>query len=183
MQEEWRPVPFSEFAEHYEVSNKGQVRRLTKTRGTYPGKILTRGNPKKKGIYPKVVLNNNYHTLEIKVYRLVALTFIGPPPTPKHEVAHWDGEPTNCAVDNLRWATRKENKDDQRRHGTLGHKLTQELAEQIRAAEGSQTKIGKRFGICQQTVSQIKRHINWPSQPTVRTVQKSDDKSGRVTYS
>ncbi len=33
--------------------------------------------------------------------------------------AHWDGKPSNNRVDNLRWATQKENCADKIRHGTV----------------------------------------------------------------
>lgn len=45
--------------------------------------------------------------------------FHGPKPTPEHEVAHWDGVRTNFVLSNLRWATKKENREDQKRHGTF----------------------------------------------------------------
>lgn len=46
------------------------------------------------------------------VHRLVCEAFHGPKPTPKHEVAHWDGDKTNNTAPNLRWATHKENCQD-----------------------------------------------------------------------
>src|SRR3982751_5117101 len=48
----------------------------------------------------------------VRVHRMVAEAFHGPAPTPKHEVAHWDGDPANNRAANLRWATSKENKAD-----------------------------------------------------------------------
>lgn len=50
------------------------------------------------------------------VHRLVALTFIGPPP-PNSEVCHNDGDPGNNRLENLRYGTRSENVLDQVRHG------------------------------------------------------------------
>ena len=54
----------------------------------------------------------------IDVHRLVALTFLGDPPSSRHLVAHADGNRTNNRVSNLRWATQSENLSDCRRHGT-----------------------------------------------------------------
>lgn len=51
------------------------------------------------------------------IHRLVALTFLGPPPTALHEVAHNDGDRNNNAVANLRWVTHAENVADSFRHG------------------------------------------------------------------
>ena len=52
------------------------------------------------------------------VHTLVALAFVGPKPTPKHIVAHWDNDEGNNFYKNLRWATNKENDLDKDRHGT-----------------------------------------------------------------
>ena len=51
--------------------------------------------------------------------RLVLTAFVGPPPTDKHEAAHWDGNPDNNKLSNLRWATGTENNLDKHRHGTM----------------------------------------------------------------
>jgi hypothetical protein len=52
------------------------------------------------------------------VHRLVLETFVGPRPA-GHQAVHGDGDRYNNALTNLRWATRKENEADKRRHGTL----------------------------------------------------------------
>ena len=53
------------------------------------------------------------------VHRLVALAFLGPRPSERHEVAHGDGCRTNNHWTNLRWATHSENMLDRREHGTV----------------------------------------------------------------
>lgn len=52
-------------------------------------------------------------------------------------------------------------------------KLTPADVIEIRGAEGSQTDIGERYGICQGHVSAIKRGASWahlpdPNRPTTR---------------
>lgn len=42
-------------------------------------------------------------------------------------------------------------------------KITQEIADQIRASEGSQREIGLRFGLSQACVSKIMRYESWAS--------------------
>lgn len=54
----------------------------------------------------------------VAVHRMVALAFLGQPPSPLHQVAHGDGDPSNNHAANLRWATAKENQADRVRHGT-----------------------------------------------------------------
>lgn len=51
-----------------------------------------------------------------KVHRLVARAFLGPCP-PGQEVCHWDGDPANNRIDNLRYDTRASNSTDTVRHG------------------------------------------------------------------
>lgn len=52
------------------------------------------------------------------VHVLVAHAFLGPPPTPQHEVAHLNGDRGNPALYNLAWKTRTENAADRAMHGT-----------------------------------------------------------------
>jgi hypothetical protein len=70
-----------------------------------------------KGGYLQVGLSYGGKQRWIGVHRLVALAWIGPPPTAIHQVAHWDGNPTNNQASNLRWATPEENAVDRDRHG------------------------------------------------------------------
>lgn len=54
----------------------------------------------------------------ISAHRLVALAFIGHPPSENSQVAHKNGSRLFCHPSNLMWATAKENHADRRRHGT-----------------------------------------------------------------
>lgn len=110
--EEWRAIPF---APNYAVSNLGRVKRLTRGRSTRPGYILSPVSG--TGGYLVVGLHAEGRLRTCRVSRLVAIAFLGDPPSPKHHVAHWDGTRTNNVVGNLRWATAKENCADKRRHG------------------------------------------------------------------
>jgi len=53
----------------------------------------------------------------VTMHSLVAELFIGPRPKDKDRVLHWDGDPANNHVSNLRWGTQKENMQDMIRHG------------------------------------------------------------------
>lgn len=98
-----------------------------------------------------------------RVARLVCATFYGEPEAGQ-EVRHLDGNPANDAVSNLAWGTSRENKADQKRHGTapLGethHNATLSDAQvaEIRALKGKmlQREIAAKFGITQGYVSEI----------------------------
>lgn len=106
LSEEWRPV---DDWPHYEVSNTGRVRRVS-------GRVL-KLSVNDKG-YWQAHLRDSGRERNAPVHRLVALAFIGPPPSPQHEVAHEDGDGRNARVDNLSWKLHVENEADKRRHGT-----------------------------------------------------------------
>lgn len=59
----------------------------------------------------------------ILVARAILSTLVGPPPTPKHTADHIDRDSTNNALDNLRWATKKEQNDNQDRPTTQNNAL------------------------------------------------------------
>jgi len=60
----------------------------------------------------------------VKVHRLVLLAFVGAPPKGM-EACHYDGDPQNNNLSNLRWDTAKENWVDRKRHGRIGSTLQQ----------------------------------------------------------
>jgi hypothetical protein len=153
--EDWRPIPGHP---HYEVSSEGSIRR---------GERLL-----------KPVLRENgyrYATLypgprQIAVHSLVLEAFVGPRP---HGLvaAHWDNNPLNNRVENLRWTTQRENIRDQYRHGTriagLTHPLCKLTASQIKAirALGSgrvpQRQLARMFGIDPKAVQNIVRGVTY----------------------
>lgn len=100
----------------------------------------------------------------------------GPAPSRTHQAAHSCGKGRlGCVNPNhLRWATPAENANDRREHGTLlegekapWHRLTEESVEKIRLALASsnefgiQRRLAKRFGVTEQTISDIKRGRRW----------------------
>ena len=120
-QEEWRPIPGYEGA--YEVSSMGRVRSLSRviTRSdgrprTITGRVLREWA---SGRYPKVNLKANGTQDLTPVHRLVAAAFLGPCPE-DHIVCHWDDDPKNNRVANLRYDTRSANCADTMRNGNGG---------------------------------------------------------------
>jgi hypothetical protein len=111
---EWRPVPGFP---SYEVSERGDVRRAVAFRHYSAGMSLKQ-RPHRESGHLIVALSRDGKRHDVFVHRLVALAFLGPPPSERHEVAHGDGRPTNNHWTNLRWATHAENMLDKRVHGT-----------------------------------------------------------------
>ena len=54
----------------------------------------------------------------VPVHSMVAGAFLGPRPSPKHQVRHLDGDRMNNRATNLAWGSVQENMDDRERHGT-----------------------------------------------------------------
>lgn len=115
--EEWRTVSA---APDYAVSNFGRVKRQVAGRTRRAQTFLAPCERRADG-YLCVHLRfaNERRARTVFVHRLVCEAFAGPPPTPIHQVAHYDGDRLNNAADNLRWATARENADDKRRHGRI----------------------------------------------------------------
>jgi hypothetical protein len=176
MDEVWKECPGFPA---YSVSDAGRIRRDWPSSGTKPGQVVVR---RKAGPGYLIVLlsyaprkrRNAY------VHRLVALAFLGPPPSLRHQVAHENGDAADCRVANLRWATVKENHADKRRHGTSrdqwGEKnnqsrLASSAVEAIRQARSelglTYKEIGQRFGICKEHARSICVGKRWrcPSAP------------------
>lgn len=94
----------------------------------------------------------------VRANRLIAETFLGPPPSPKHHCAHNDGNKLNNHITNLRWATPKENSADMDTHGTRRRgpeapkaKLSNEDIAEIRASftgkRGELLALAMRYGV------------------------------------
>ncbi|MBT2365235.1 HNH endonuclease [Streptomyces sp. ISL-10] len=81
------------------------------------GKWLSATPGNKRG-HLQVTLSLGTRKVQAAVHRLVALAFLGDPPTSKHEVRHLNGDPTDNRAENLAWGTRAENAADSVRHGT-----------------------------------------------------------------
>jgi hypothetical protein len=140
----WKPIAGYEGL--YEVSDLGRIKSLphvmVRSNG-YPKTIL--GMIRKtpigvRGGYPMVMLCKNGTKSPKAVHTLVARAFIGPRP-PGKEVAHFDGNPANAGLLNLRYATPVENAADTIRHGRMPRgstngqsKLTEQQVIDIRAA-------------------------------------------------
>lgn len=105
-------------------------------------------------------------------HRLVAAAFVGPCPD-GHQVNHKNGDKTDNSVENLEYVTAGDNLRHARRTGLnqsygSSHgqsKLTEVTAGQIKELlagdKMTQTAIAQKFGVCNQTVSNIKHGRIW----------------------
>jgi DNA-binding transcriptional regulator YiaG len=147
--EKWADIPG--FVGKYRVSSDGRVlslvqgspRVLKPGRATQSGHLsvcLTRGNKK-------------------YVHRLVMLAFVGEP-SPKQEVLHKNGCPTDNRLVNLRYGTRSENNLDISRHGR--RKLTISQVKSIkRKTSVSAAEFSRKFKVSYSTIYAARSGQNW----------------------
>lgn len=119
--EEWRPIPGWEG--FYEASSHGRVRSVTRTvKHPASGSMQIQGRvlrpaPHRSG-HLWVELCGPAGKKTRQVHQLVLEAFVGPKP-PGMDGCHYDGNPQNNHIENLRWDTRAGNLADAIRHGTF----------------------------------------------------------------
>ena len=162
MQELCRPVLGLEGA--YSVSATGEVwsHRLKRT-------LKRRWINAKGGKYLAVWLNVNGKFVTRKVHHLVCEAFHGPRPAGMW-CLYRDDNRGNNTPENLYWGTPKQNqrdcirngrRPDQRGETNPNAKLTREQAMAIRAMEGSDSEIARKFDVSRALVYQIKHRKVW----------------------
>lgn len=181
MMTEWRII--SDFTD-YAVSDDGVVRRVIEGKRGRPLKVL-KPSPDRLG-YRVVTLFREGKPSRKRISRLVCAAFLGAPPTPEHQAAHGDGNTSNDSVQNLRWATGKENMADCLIHGTraagsrhgrntqpeqtsrgsshYASKMTERDILAIRSAPklfGSGVKLAAQYGITPTAIYLIRSRKNW----------------------
>jgi hypothetical protein len=131
---EWRTLPG--FAE-YEVSSRGDVRRCLPRANWRAGHMLRPARSKSGHLYVMLAVRPGANRSRKQfVHRLVARAFLGEPPFAEACVLHADDEPSNNAVANLRWGTRKDNHADRMKNRGWNKKIARgSAAKNARLAE------------------------------------------------
>lgn len=93
----------------YLASSDGEVWSVARSRW-----LAKRAHP--QGYYVVCLLDKNGRRKTWKVARIIVTAFYGPRGSDMC-VAHGDGTRTNDHLENLRWATQKENAADRLKHG------------------------------------------------------------------
>lgn len=106
------------------------------------------------------------------VHRIVAETFLGPPPFEGAVVRHLDDNPTNNRVENLAWGSHKENAADRKRNGrdrrgsavtssVLKEEQVKQLLEDYSTKKFTQKDLAAKFKVSVTTVAKILRREAW----------------------
>jgi hypothetical protein len=108
----WTPIP--NYEGFYKINREGEIKSMDRIIVDKHGrKQPVKGRIKKQFVnaagYSIVSLSKGRINTTCLLHRLLALTFI-PNPEDKPEVDHINRDKTNNSIDNLRWATRSENK-------------------------------------------------------------------------
>ncbi len=165
---EWRSiVGFPD----YEVSSAGQVRRIGKPKHGFPPNYILSPFSHPAG-YWMVVIRNGRNRARRLVHQLVAEAFIGQRPSPKHGVAHYDGNPQHNDYRNLRWATQAENIRDTIRHGrtnagarsphaVLTTDQVLEIRRRFTGKKGEIAALAREYGVHNVTMFDVVHRVNW----------------------
>jgi len=167
MIEEWVSCTLSEF---HEVSNLGRVRRIPHIREDVLGRkhrmkrTILKGSEDVYG-YMKVKLKCKDGIRSLFIHRLVALAFI-PNPDNKKVVNHLDGDKLNNRVDNLKWATHKENSRHAWKMGLCtpsrgNTKLTESEVKKILNSSESVDDLAIKFKVSVSAIKAILSGRNW----------------------
>ena len=153
----------------YAVSDKGRLFSLRS------GGLIIPQKARKSTEHCKVRLSNNGKWTGIYIHRLVAMNFI-PNPLNKPYINHIDANPKNNCVENIEWATAKENTQHSYRMGlqimptnrAIGEERSKKLKNKdvveiknLIAQNKGNAEIGKLFNVTGDTIRSIRLGKSW----------------------
>jgi hypothetical protein len=165
--ENWKKI---QGFEDYAISDKGNIKRETTTKG-YPEGTLLKPKLQKNGYLSKALHSNKKNYTKL-IHRLVAEAFI-PNPLNKLTVNHINGKKTDNRVENLEWNTYSENQlhayDNGLCRGPIGEKQGRSKLKEYQVLEIvelskiglTQNEIKRKYDISQGLVSKIINKKTW----------------------
>ena len=161
------------FGNFYEASNFGRIRskdrvvkKMHRSAGRvvdffYKGKVLKQFSDSSGYLHVHIGVDGVKYNA--RVNRLVAIAFLGPPPSIKHFVLHGNDNPSDNRPENLRWGTHLDNMQDRKSAGNYkcgeNHamaKLNDEKAMAIQSGVVGLKEAMSRYGISRTTFYRTK---------------------------
>lgn len=166
--EKWKPIPGWE--EFYEASDAGRIRslpRMSRVNSVTPDRLRQMGGnmrtpTKGRGGYLHVFLTAEGRRKRYGVHQLVLLAFRGRP-SQGTLTRHLNSEPSDNRLENLLWATQKENMQDRHARGLYYKgekhpmvKITDEQVAEIRSSALMGSSMAKQYGLGASQISRIR---------------------------
>lgn len=134
----------------YEINELGDIRRISGASGTQPGRLI-KHNYNSRG-YAQVSLSEVAgRQISVQVHRLVALTFLGPPPKGRPWALHKDGNRKDPRISNVYWGSPNDNSADRERHGNRERKVPvadlPEIGQLCLAGAMTAHDIARKYGV------------------------------------
>ena len=159
----WRPVVGRP---GYDVSDQGRVRSNDRTVQAVANIVYT---SYRKGRFLKSWPDSTGHLVvgvgsrvRRHIHVLVLHAFCGPPPAPKMQARHRNGNPADNKLTNLEWSTKSRNHQDIKHHaGQRNYKLNGNQVAEIKRAllTGKSGKLlAIQYGVSGPTISAIKHN-------------------------
>lgn len=168
MEEIWKPIPGYENL--YQASNLGNIRSLDKDVWNGHAYYKVKGRVLKPAVksngYKELVLRKDNKSKTWGVHKLVLMSF-SDGQTNSH-AAHKDGNKLNNNINNLYWASPKENARDKLRHGThsrgkrmYASRFSEKDVIKIYEDTRSHREIASEYKASIASIGAIKRGKNW----------------------
>lgn len=156
----WKPV--KDYEGLYEVSNLGRVKSLK-----FPKHKIMKHTINGIG-YTTVRLTKNNYSVNVASHRIIATAFIDNPLN-KPNINHINAIRTDNRIENLEWATSKENFEHALMLGNVNPlcekncntKITNEIALDIYNSQESKKYLCKKYNVSIDVVNNIKAGRSW----------------------
>jgi len=156
------------YERYYQVSNLGNVKSLTRRSKHYKGGEKTTHErilkPTSKSGYCSIALCKNGRAETCLIHRLMGKAFL-PNPENKRTINHLNGIKTDNRIENLEWATYKENMnhafDTGIRTRFFRNKITEKQVKEIKNSKLIQTKLASKYNLTQANISAIVNYKSW----------------------
>lgn len=129
--------------------------------GKWIGRVLAgRVN---EGGYRRIGLYEGGKRFDRYVQVLALEAHVSKRPAPEIQALHWDGDPLNNRITNLRWGTVAENYGDQREHGTAAvgerhgrSQLTDLQRDKVLRSHEHRNVLAKRYGVTPNLIRKLR---------------------------